>query len=187
MKKNPLLRTGKMIYLASFLFGFTIFLMFGKSILEDNVLLNVNALREVKDSAIDKKDFFQYIVWRRLFLLGAAAFVWWKGFGKWFICGMLGYLGMSMGISMYTCLFRYHVKGIFLWVILYIPQMLFYMAAMVCFMLLIEEHLNDKQEKIKFVWKKWIAVLGGLAAYIFGIYAESYLNVPVLQSFLEFF
>lgn len=187
MKKIPLLRVTKMIYLGSFLLGFVLFWLFGKNVLEQNVLLNVTALREVKDSAIDISDFFQYIAWRRMLLFGAAVIIWWKGFEKWFVYGMFGYMGMAMGISMYTCLFRYHIKGIFLWAVLYVPQVICYLTAMVCFMLLTEEHLKDKQEKIKFIWKKWLPVIGCLAAYVLGIYAESYLNVPLLQSFLQFF
>ena len=187
MKKDPRLRLGKMIYLGSFFVGFVLLLVFGKNIWDSNQLLNINALREIKNGVIEKSAFFQYILWRRLMLLSFAGFMWWKGLGKWFLYSTLGYLGISMGICMYTCLFRYHMKGLFLWFVLYIPQGLFYAAAMFGGMILMSEGRKEKQEKIKFLWQNWLIEFGVFAAYLLGIYSESYLNVSLLKSFLEFF
>lgn len=187
MKKIPFLRTGKMIYLGCFLAGFVLFLILGKTFLDDNLLLNVNSLREVKDSTIDKGAFFRYISWRRLLVLAAGIFLWWKGFGKWVIYGVLGFSGVTMGACMYTCLFRYHFKGIFLWFFLYFPHLLFYAAALFCGMILTIGRYPDKNEKIKFLWQHWLIVMGFGAAFFLGLYAECYINVPLLQDFLQFF
>lgn len=187
MKKIPFLRTGKMVYLGCFLVGFVVFLILGKAFLDENLLLNVNALREIKDSTIDKGDFLGYIFWRRLLVLAACIYLWWKGFGKWVIYGVLGYGGITMGACMYICLFRYHFKGIFLWFFLYFPHLIFYAAALFCGMILTTEIYPNKTEKVKFLWQHGLVVLGMVAAFLLGMYAECYLNVPMLQDFLQFF
>ncbi len=187
MKKFPFLRTVKMIFLGCFLAGFVLFLILGKTFLEDSLLLQVSALREIKDSAIDKDAFFRYIAWRRLFLVGVCVWLWWKGLGKWGIYTCLGWIGATMGACMYTCLFRYHFKGIFLWIFLYFPHLLCYAAALFCGMILTVGKLPGKSEKIKFLWQHWLFVLGFGVAILLGMYAEGYINVSMLQDFLQFF
>lgn len=187
MKKIPFLRTGKMIYMGCFLAGFSLFLILGKAFLENNTLLNVRALQEIKDCVIDKGSFFRYILWRRLFVLGICLFLWWKGFGKWVIYGVIGWGGVTMGACMYTCLFRYHFKGIFLWFFLYFPHLLFYVAALICGMILTVGKHPDKTEKIKFLWQHWLFVAGFIGAFVFGMYTECCWNVSLLQDFLQFF
>lgn len=187
MKKIPLLRQGKMIYMSCFLAGFVLFLMFGKSVLEDSLLLNVSALREIKDSIIDKKAFFRYISWRRFLALGIFLILWWKGYGKWVIYGTLGWIGATMGACLYTCLFRYHFKGIFLWIFLYFPHLFCYAAAILCGMILtIGKHV-DKAEKIKFLLQHWLIVVVFVASFLLGMYAEGYINIELLQDFLIYF
>lgn len=187
MKKIPFLRTVKMIFLGCFLAGFVLFLILGKTFLDDNLLLHVGALREIKDSTIDKDAFFRYIAWRRLLLVGVCLWLWWKGFGKWVIYASLGWIGAAMGACMYTCLFRYHFKGIFLWIFLYFPHLLCYAAALFCGMILTVGKIPNKAEKIKFLWQHWLFVLGFGVAVLLGMYAESYINVSMLQDFLQFF
>lgn len=165
MKKNPFLHTGKMIYLGCFLAGFILFLILGKAFLDANALLNVNSLREIKDGTIDKDAFFQYVFWRRILVLAAGAFLWWKGFGKFFIYGMLGWHGLSMGACLYTCLLRYHFKGIFLWFFLYFPHLLFFAATLFCGMILSAGKFATKADKLRFLWQHSLIVLALVASF----------------------
>ena len=187
MKKIPFLRMGKMLYLGCFLAGFVLFLMLGKAFLDNNPLLDVNSLKEIKDNIIDKGAFFRYISWRRILVLSGCLFLWWKGFGKWVIYGVLGWTGATMGACLYTCLFRYHFKGIFLWFFFYFPHLLCYMTALICGMILTIGKYAGKSDKLKFLQQQWLIVAAFIAAFFLGLYTECYINVSILQDFLRFF
>lgn len=187
LKKNPIFRSCKVLYLSCFFAGFMVFLILGKGFLDNLMLLNVNSLREIKDCSIDKAAFFQYICWRRMLVLAAGFLFWWWGFGKWFAYGVLGCAGFSMGACMYTCLLRYHFKGIFLWIFLYFPHVLFYAVVLICGMILSTGVFRIKAEKLKFLWQNGLWELLLLILLALGIYSEGYINVALLQNYLQFF
>ncbi len=177
----------KMLYLCCFLAGFMIFLFMGKELLNDISLLNIDALKEIKNETLDKGAFFNYLLWRRVLILAAGMLFWWWNWGKWFLYGTIGVSAGSMGICMYICLVRYRLKGLFLWFFLYFPHILFYGAVVICAMMLSTRMIRERQEKIKFLLQKgrWVILL--LIVFFLGIYMESYVNTALLQDYLDFF
>ncbi len=187
MKKHPTLHKCKMLYLWSFFAGFLLFLLLGKSFIEDISLLSVGALREIKNCMPESDDFWNYILWRRLLFLAAGVIIWWWGFGRWFVYGLIGSAAFSMGICMYTCLMRYRLKGLFLWFFLYFPQAVFYGAALICGMMLSIGTFRTKAEKLKYLWQNIIWLLLTIIMFSLGVYMESCVNVALLQDYLEIF
>lgn len=84
-------------------------------------------------------------------------------------------------------LYRYPFTGIFLCFFLFFPHMIFYFAAMICGIMLKSSINNSRQEKVQYLWKNAWKVSLMVLLYIMGIYCESYLNVSLLQKFLEVF
>lgn len=187
VRKNPRFQTCKMIYLCFFGAGFVIALLLGKDFLDKAGILNVNALKEVRNTSFDKKDFLQYIFRQRILLLAIGAVLWWWNLGKLYVYGILGWAGFSMGICMYTCLLRYALKGIFLWFFMYFPQVLFYTTAMICGMILSSGVHRDKAEKIKFLFQNGLLVLLLIVFCGLGIYTEGTWNAAMLKDFLQYF
>lgn len=187
MRKNPRFQTCKMLYLGCFLAGFILFFILGKDFLNDISLLNVNALREIRDSTIDKGAFMQYIFLRRMLLLAAGVLAWWWGFGKLYVYGVWACFGFAMGACMYTCLLRYALKGLFLWFFMYFPHVLFYAVALFCGMILSNGVNRSKADKLKFLWQNSLWVFLLLILLGIGIYTESHMNVSMFQDFLQYF
>ena len=177
----------KLIYAAGFLLGFLLFAVLGRAFVEESALLDVNSLRGVKDAVIDKPAFLQYIFWRRILWLLAGVFVWWWGYGSLYIYGLLGTCGFVMGACLQTCFIRYSLKGVMLWIFLYVPQVIFYAGAFFCGIILCTGVCKDKAEKIRFLWQNGLTVLGLACLYAIGIYCEGHLNVVLLQNYLQFF
>lgn len=177
----------KMTCLGCFLAGFLLFFILGKDFAKSNTLLNVDALCKVKDSIIDKKEFYTYIFYRRSVLLMLGLLFWWWRLGKYYAYMILGVCAFSMGGCMYICLLRYYLKGLFLWIFLYFPHAFCYTGVLICAILLSRTSLHTKEEKIRFLCRNLLLVLGLLLLYVLGIYAEAYVNTALLQDFLTFF
>lgn len=187
MKRIPFWNDIKWIYPAALLVGFGGLLLFGRAFVEDSTLISVSALREIKDASIDCAAFFKYISWRRIALLVLFLALWWKNLGKWLLFALTGWYGMTMGMSLYVCLLRYYLKGIFLWSFLYFPQILFYALALLCGLLLCSVKTSEKGEKLNRSAMQYLLIPALLAMLLCGMYAESYWNVALLQDFLKFF
>ncbi len=185
--KNSGFQKCKMLYLWCFFAGFVLLWIMGKDFWDNISLLSVNTLREIKDSTIDKSAFGQYVLWRRLFVLGTGACFWWWNLGKWYIYGVCGSCGISMGACMCTCLMRYRFKGIFLWFFLYFPYVIFYCGAVLLGLIMAGGSFKNRAEKIRFLWQKGVFVLAMAVLLFLGIYTESHTNVTMLQDFLQFF
>ncbi len=185
--KNSKAQTFKMIFFLSFLVGFILFLFLGKNFLEDAAILNVASLQEIKDNTIDKGDFGGYILWRRLLLLAVGFLLWWWGFGKLYVYGVLASCSFTMGACMYICLLRYKIKGLFLWFFLYFPHVLCYAAALFCGMIISLNIYRNKADKLKYLLQNGLIILLMLGLVCLGMYCESYINVALLQNFLQYF
>ncbi len=177
----------KVIYAAGFLVGFLLFAVLGKGFVSENGLLDVDSLRQVKDAVIDKAAFLQYIFRRRILWLLVGVFIWWWGYGKWYIYGLLGISGFAMGACLQAAMMQYSLKGIVLWIFLYFPQVIFYAGAFLCGIILCTGAFKEKAEKVRFLVQNGLTILLLAILYGVGIYCEGYLNVVLLQNYLQFF
>ncbi|MCD8326095.1 MAG: hypothetical protein LUC90_05240 [Lachnospiraceae bacterium] len=104
-----------------FVLGCILVLLCKQKLLQDISLLDVDSLYLVRDSLIDGKSYFFYLLPRRAFVFGTVVLLWWYGVGSMGI-KLTGFLmGMEAGIWLQACMEQYHLKGILLWVFLYIP------------------------------------------------------------------
>lgn len=187
MKRIPFWNNIKWIYPATLFLGFGMLFLFGGAFVEESALISVSALREIKDASIDCASFFEYISWRRIAVLALFFVLWWKNLGKWMLFVLTGWCGMTMGMSLYVCLLRYYLKGIFLWFFLYVPQILFYALALLCGLMLCSIKASGKGEKLDHTALQYLLIAALLAMVLCGMYAESYWNVALLQDFLKIF
>lgn len=167
--------------------GLVVFCFLGKELVLNSALLDADALKEIRDNTIDKGEFFRYVFYRRLWILVAGVLAWWWGFGKLYLYGVIGGCGFVMGACFYISLVRYPFTGLFLWFFIYFPHMIFYAGALFCGMILATGVFRTREDKIKYLWRNGVLVCVLVFAYAAGIYCESYLNVPLLQNFLEYF
>lgn len=181
------IRRIKNLVLLLFAAGFFCFLLFGGDYLEDWTLLDGTALRQIRDSRIEKQDFFWYLC--RAYMLPGVIWclMWWCGLGKKTTFFFLGAGALTMGGCLAVCLMRYYVKGLFLWIVLYFPQAFFYMGALLCGLVLSREGQNSKAEKTAFLFQHILWVAGGILSLVIGIYGESYWSSALLQSYLKIF
>lgn len=180
-------RAVKLICLGGFCLGFIVFWILGKDFAESNALLDIDALREVKDAAIDQQAFYAYVLHRRLFWFVLGIVFWWWRLGKYYACFLFGAGAFSMGACMYTALHRYYLKGLFLWIFLYVPQIFCYIGALLCVIWLARIPLHTKEEKWQFLYKNILFLLILCVLFGLGVYLESYVNTLLLQDFLTFF
>lgn len=180
-------RRWKLIYAIAFLAGFLLFAVFGKTFVAESTLLDVDSLRGVKDAVVDKPAFLQYIFWRRMLWVAAGICIWWWNYGTLYIYGLLGCCGFVMGACLQTCIMRYSMKGVVLWIFLYFPQVIFYAGAFFCGMMLCTGVGKSKPDKIKFLWQNILLLILLACLYAIGIYGEGKLNVEILQSYLQYF
>ena len=167
--------------------GLVVFFFLGKEFALNSFLLDADALKEIRDNSIDRGAFFQYVLARRLLAFAAGVLAWWWGFGKLYLYGVIGGCSFVMGACFYISLVRYPFTGLFLWFFLYFPHMIFYAAALFCGMILAAGVFRTRVEKVKYLWQNGVLVFVIVLVYVVGIYCESYLNVPLLQNFLEYF
>lgn len=177
----------KILFIAGFIIGFVIFFFLGREFVEDTCLLDSDSLIEIRDNAIDQGEFFLYVFWRRLLIFGIGVLLWWWGFGRVYVCGVAACCSIVMGACLYISLLRYPLTGLFLWFFLYFPHIIFYAGVILCGMILSAEKCRSKEEKLKFLWQNAVLVILLMLFFILAIYCESYLNVILLQIFLEYF
>ena len=182
----------KMVYGIGFLTGFLLLIILGKALILESNLLDVDSLREVKDCVVDKKEFLSYVFRGRLLWFLAGVVLWWWGYGKWYIYGVLGVYGFVMGACLQTTILRYSTKGVFLWMVLYFPHAILYIGALLCAMMLADSGLRgstyqSRKEKIAGLLQKWLIAVGMLFLFVAGIYCEGSLNLKLLQNYLQFF
>lgn len=177
----------KKILFLGFSAGLIVLLVWGGEWIADADLLNSDALKELRDSTIDKKDFLEYVMAKRMLLFGIGVILWWWGFCKIYLYIVLTASSFMMGAYFYMSLYRYPFTGIFLWFFLFFPHMIFYVAALICGIMLKSGMHRSREEKIQYLWKNAWKVSLLVLFYIIGIYSESYLNVSLLQNFLKIF
>ncbi len=177
----------KRIVMWGFLAGIVIFLVYGEEIIANTDLLNQDALKEIRDCSMDKKKFFEYVLVKRILLFGMGILAWWWGLGKVYLYIVLSVCSFTMGAFVWVSLYRYPFTGLFLWFFLFFPHIIFYFAVLFCGIMLKSGMHRSREEKIRYLWKNAWKVSLLICLYIIGIYCESYLNVSLLQKFLEVF
>ena len=177
----------KRILTWGFLAGVVLFFVYGGEIAADTNLLNQDALKEIRDCSMEKKEFFEYVLTKRILIFGVGGLIWWCGFGKVYLYTVLTICSFTMGAFVWGSLYRYPFTGIFLWFFLFFPHMIFYLAAIICGIMLKSSINRSSEEKLQYLWKNIWKVILLVLLYIMGIYCESYLNVSQLQKFLEVF
>ena len=177
----------KHMLLWGFLAGLFVFCVYGREIVTDTNWLDQGTLKEIRDCSLDEKKFLEYVLAKRILLFGVGVFIWWWGLGKIYLCSVISFCGFIMGAFLWVSLYRYPFTGIFLWFFLFFPHMIFYIASMICGIMLKSTIKSSRQEKIQYLWENAWKVSFLAVLYAMGIYCESYFNVYLLQKFLKVF
>ena len=177
----------KTVFVVGLSAGLLVFFFLGREFAENSALLDADALKEIRDNSIDKGEFFRYVLVRRLWIFAVGVLAWWWGVGKLYLYGVIGGCGFVMGACFFISLARYPFTGLFLWFFIYFPHMIFYAVALFCGMILAKRIWRTRKEKLNYLWQNGLLVCLMILVYAVGIYCESYLNVPLLQNFLEYF
>lgn len=181
------IRRIKNLALLLFAAGFFCFLLFGGEYLADWTLLDDTALRQIRDSRIERQNFFWYLCGAYMLPGAIWCLLWWCGFGKKTTLAFLSAGALTMGGCLAVCLMRYNIKGLFLWFVLYFPQAIFYTGALLCGLVLSWERPGGKEEKTTFLLQHMVWLAGGILSLVMGIYCESYWSSALLQSYLKIF
>ncbi|MCD7805889.1 MAG: hypothetical protein LUH19_00935 [Lachnospiraceae bacterium] len=166
--------------------GCVLVLLCRGKLLQDLSLLDVDSLYLVRDSLISGKAYFFYLLPRRAFVFGVFALLWWYGVGS---LGLRlgGFLmGMEAGIWLQACVEQYHLKGVLLWVFLYIPYIFFYLGAILCGLAFCRT-TGDIYEKRRAIRERPGFALAAAVLFLLGLYLESTVHPVWLKHFLQVF
>ncbi len=169
-----------------FVSGSILVMLCRRKLLQDISLLDVDSLYLVRDSLVEGRAYFFYLLPRRLFVFAALLLLWWYGVGS---AGLklLGFLmGMEAGIWLQACLEQYRLKGILLWVFLYVPYIFFYLGAILLGLMICEAQ-GDRYERVRRLREKPWLFLAATALFLLGLYLESAVHPQWLKSFLKMF
>ncbi|MCD8067811.1 MAG: hypothetical protein LUE87_02745 [Lachnospiraceae bacterium] len=173
---------------AGFGIGCMLVILCRQKLLQDISLLDVDSLYLVRDSLIEGKAYFFYLLPRRAFVFGAFVLLWWYGVGS---LGLKlgGFLmGMEAGIWLQACVEQYHLKGVLLWVFLYIPYIFFYLGAILCGLMFCQTAGDaDVYEKRRAIRERPGFALAAAALFLAGLYLESAVHPAWLKNFLSVF
>ena len=150
-------------------------------------LFNSSSLIQVRDSVLHKELLLKYVLIRHLILLAIACALWWLQWGRKSLYLWLSLSGMKLGIAFAIAVVRYRVKGLLLWVILYMPHSIFYFLACMCGFKLCSSVMKTKEEKRYFLLRNIGWILGVLLAWALGIYMECYVSSCMLRFYLQHF
>ncbi len=189
--KKPVahIRTQKIKKLLLLLFaaGFFFFFLFGKGVVENITLLDGTSLRNIRDMQMDKGAFFRYLCLSHVILIVFCGFFWWYQWGKACMYTLMGFGATTLGVCFAISIVRYHLKGILLWVVLYFPHTIFYFLALLCGVALSQNIGKNCHEKTNALLQNFVWLLGGLCAWLLGMYCESYVSSAILQNYLQYF
>ena len=189
--KNPIAQTRirKMKHLVFLFFavGFFCFLIFGARFMEDVTLLETSSLKRLRDVGIEPKAFLEYLCVSHAVLFFLFAFCWWYQRGKVCTLAWISFGALKLGMCLAVSLIRYQLKGIWLWVLLYLPHTFFYVLALLCGMMLCQTRLSTRTEKVRFLLQNSLWILGILVSWGLGLYVECYVSSDLLRNYLKHF
>ncbi|MCD7750871.1 MAG: hypothetical protein LUI10_03910 [Lachnospiraceae bacterium] len=171
-------------------FGFTagcvLVMLCGKNLLKDISLLDEDSLYLVRDSLVEGRAYLFYLLPRRVIVPGVLVLLWWYGVGNTGLKLTVFLVGLKAGIWLQACLEQYHLKGILLWIFLYIPYIFPYLAAILCGFALCEISKDRYERKRLLLEKTWLFIVVAVL-FGFGLYLESMVHPVWLKSFLKVF
>ncbi len=169
-----------------FILGSILVLLCKRKFLQDISLLDVDSLYLVRDSLVEGRAYFFYLLPRRVFEFGVLVLLWWYGVGSQGLKFFGFMMGMEAGIWLQACLEQYRLKGILLWVFLYVPYIFFYLGALLLGLMICETR-GDRYEKSRMIREKPWIFLAVTALFAMGLYLESTVHPQWLKSFLSVF
>ena len=169
-----------------FTVGCILVMLCREDLLQDISLLDEDSLYLVRDSLMEGRAYFFYLLPRRTFVFGLLAIMWWYGIGKVALKLTGFFMGVKAGIWLQACLEQYYLKGILLWIFLYIPYIFFYLAAVLCGLTLCENR-GDRYERVRLLSEKPWYFIVLTALFGIGVYLESMVHPVWLKSFLKVF
>lgn len=167
-------------FMAGFCLGMVFFYLSDKAYAKESGLMDTTHIRQLQEFRANKTGLLQYVAVRRIwqfFLVGLCAC------SK--LCSILlqlliGVCGFSLGILLFTAVYRYRVMGLFLGAALFLPHWILYMA-MICRVMHISRQSDTKYyHKISHI-KLLIDVISIILLLIAGILCETYVNPYLLQ------
>ena len=187
------------IMVAGFVLGI-ILMCFGKQILyESTDVLSEYTLTEMKNAVVDHRDFFWYLLRKRvgIVLILALLSTTWMGMAAAWTGA--AWLGISFGMLVTTAMMRYGIKGVFLVGTGLFPQILLYFPAAILLLRWSYEFFTaiyypercaggiEGIEKKQLLRKKGIRYLCLVGVVIIGCALESYVNPVLVLNLLQFF
>ncbi len=175
-----------MIMGLGFTLGCILVMLCRQTILQDIALLDVDSLYLVRDSVIAGHAYFFYLLPRRGFVFLVLALLWWYGAGGIGLKLTAFLMGAEAGIWLQACLEQYYLKGILLWIFLYIPYVFFYIAAVWLGLTICEADTDRPKRRRLLKEKPWLFAAVAVL-FLIGLYLESEVHPVWLKSFLKVF
>ena len=168
------------IFMAGFCLGMVFFYMSDKTYAKESGLLDTVHIRQLQEFKANKVGLLQYVATRRIqqfFLIGLCAC---SKMRRLIMQVILGICGFSLGIMLFTAVYRYRLMGLLLGIMIFLPQWIFYLWAFGRGMHISMQSDTKYYHKISRI-KSLIDVISILLALLAGILCETYINPYLLQ------
>jgi len=164
--------------LAGFLFGVFLVKEMDTYFLERAGVISDYSFRQIKYREYDEVRLLWYFSGKRMkwavILTGAAAF----GVVRFFIGGISGWVGFSLGFTGCVAVVKFGVKGILMIVLGMLPQGIFYLWGLGVFFRQLELWESEGRNWLYFPWKNMFL---GIEILGIGVFMESYVNPLCLR------
>lgn len=168
------------IFMTGFCLGMVFFYLSDKTYAKESGLMDTAHIRQLQEFRANKTGLLQYVAVRRIrqfLLIGLCACSKMRNLLLQLIIGICGF---SLGILLFTTVYRYRIMGLFLGVALFLPHWILYLT-MICRVVHISQQSDTKYyHKISHI-KLLIDVIAIILLLIAGILCETYVNPYLLQ------
>lgn len=168
------------IFMAGFCLGMVFFYLSDKAFAKESGLMDTTYIRQLQEFRANKTGLLQYVAARRIWqflLVGLCACSKLRGI---LLQLLIGICGFSLGILLFTAVYRYRVMGLFLGIALFLPHWILYMA-IICRVIHISQLSDTKYyHKISHI-KLLVDAIFIILLLAAGILCETYVNPYLLK------
>lgn len=134
-------------------------------------------LKLFQEMNLDRKEFLFYILKVRVYPLIGIAFLWNFKWRKIITIFLVGWFGFFEGRLLVSAILLQGIKGIFIYIAVAFPHMIFYMFA---YLVLVFHLCSDRKQQ----WNKLKTVVL-ILAFLLGIGSEVYINPQIVKRIIE--
>lgn len=169
-RKRYILPNSKIFaFFTGIVLGTVYFYFFRTKLLQNNIILNFETIKQIQDLKVDYSEVFIYVYKDRITQLVILLLCSCSYFAVPLLYGVICYIGFNICIFFYISVYAYGFKGIIFSVISFFPQSLFYL---ICICGLCQFVRNDNTK----YYHKCKTFFLLIVFYVIGILTESFLN-----------